>query len=121
MTKKQKAKFYDVMSTVLRDAAMLLPIVGIIGGAVLIPTATLAVGLITAFAGCAFGAACFVSSNISKVYADGYQAEAEMEASANNVTMENFTLEHEATNTYSDNSTYTVSKKDYSNEEDLSK
>ena len=87
---QKKAKFYSVMTKVLKESAILIPLASIFVGAALIPTVSLAAGLISAFAGCAFGAGCYVSSNIAKVYADGYSAEL---AIMNEATVEDFKVE----------------------------
>ena len=102
---QKKAKFYDVMTKVLKHSAMLIPLASIFVGAALIPTVSLTAGFISIFGGFAFGASCYVSSNISKVYADGYNAEL---ASINNATMEDFKMEaNEKVQTQTNTYTYT--------------
>lgn len=119
---QKKAKFYSVMTKVLKHSAMLIPLAGIFVGSALIPTVSLAAGLISVFGGFAFGASCYVSSNISKVYADGYSAEL---ANINDATIKDFKMEanenvQTQTNTYAYTNTYENSNEN-SNEDEFTK
>ena len=71
----QKVKFYEIATKVLKIATWGFIAGGLVLGAVLVPTVSLAAALISAFVGTVLGVTCKSAGHVAEVYRDGYRAE----------------------------------------------
>lgn len=71
----QKAKLYEFLTKVLKIGTWVFIVGGLILGAALLPTVSLAAAVIAACGGTFLGLGCKTAANISEVYENGYKAE----------------------------------------------